>query len=80
MKKFKTLRDLLNYFRWNPEEDLGEVMIEFIDRPKGIRTIKGDSIKDIGHKFIYLEDDTPLPLHRITRVVYKGETWWVKKG
>ena len=79
-REFRTLRDLLNYFKWNPTEKLQEVKIEFIDRPKGIRTIGGESIKDLGHKFIYLEDDTPLPYHRIVRVRYKGEVWWEKKS
>jgi hypothetical protein len=78
MKKFSTIRELLNYFRWNPAESLDEVKIEFIDRPKGIRTIRGDSIRDLGHKFIYLEDETPIPYHRIVRISYRGKIWWDK--
>jgi hypothetical protein len=78
-KGFRTIRDLLNYFIWNPAEDVREVTIEFVDRPKGIRTIKGDSIKDVGHKFIYLDDETPLPYHRIVRITYKGTVWWEKR-
>ncbi|RLI82659.1 DUF504 domain-containing protein [Archaeoglobales archaeon] len=79
-RKFKTIRELLNYFKWNPEEDIREVKIEFIDRPKGIRVIGGDSVGEIGHKFIYLDDETPLPYHRIVRITYKGEVWWKKRG
>ncbi len=79
-RKFRTIRELLNYFKWNPEEDINEVKIEFIDRPRGIREIGGESVKEIGHKFIYLDDETPLPYHRIVRITYRDEVWWEKRG
>jgi|GEM_PF-983246 hypothetical protein len=79
VKKFRTLRDLLNYFLWNPDYDFGKVEIEYIDRPKGISLVKGENVKEIGHKFIYLIDGTPLPMHRIVRVIYGGEEWWKKR-
>jgi hypothetical protein len=78
-KKFKTLRELFNYFIWNPDCDTGEVLIHYIDRPKGVSTLKGSDIKEVGHKFLYLEDGTPIPLHRVLRVYYKGELWWRKR-
>ncbi|AGK61001.1 Uncharacterized protein conserved in archaea [Archaeoglobus sulfaticallidus PM70-1] len=78
MKKLKTLRDLLNFFRWNPDFDFDRVVVEYIDRPKGTSEFYGMDIEDIGHKFIYLKDSTTIPMHRIVRVTYDGEVWWEK--
>ncbi len=77
MKKSNT-RELLNKLKWHPGYDFKKVSVIYIDRPKGFSEVRGDAIKDIGHKFIYLVGDTAIPMHRIVEIKYDGKTLWRK--
>ncbi|AEA46306.1 DUF504 domain-containing protein [Archaeoglobus veneficus] len=81
MKKFeikeKDVRSILNRFRWDPAFDFNLVEVFYIDRPKGISSLSGSEIEEIGYKFIYLQD-AAIPVHRVVEIRYDGMTVWRK--
>jgi hypothetical protein len=79
MKKFD-VREILNKFKWHSKYSFSKVSIVYIDRPKGFSELKAEKIDKIGHKFIYLNDGTVIPLHRIVEIKYEGETFWRRKN
>ncbi|AIY89172.1 DUF504 domain-containing protein [Geoglobus acetivorans] len=76
MKKSE-IKVILDKFRWHPEYDLRNVLIKYIDRPKGYSVISGEQIREIGHAFIYTESST-IPHHRVIEISYCGKTVWKK--
>jgi|GEM_PF-1475052 hypothetical protein len=77
LRKFRTIRELLNYFLWT-NKDLRKLRVYYIDRPKGISEFSGEEIEDVGYKFVYLKSGTPIPTHRILKVKYEDVVWWSK--
>lgn len=70
------IREILNMFKWHPDYDFQKVSVAYIDRPKGLSVFHAPDIVDIGHKFIYLEDDIVIPIHRIMEIKYDNQSFW----
>jgi len=74
------LVDLLNKIRWDEHENEEDYEVWIYDRiAKKEKKIAFKMIANIGKSFIELIDSTEIPLHRIRKVVKRGEVVWEKR-
>ncbi len=73
--KEKDTRRILNRLKWDSAFDFSLVKVFYVDRPKGISSFSGSDVRDIGYKFIYL-DDVVIPHHRVVEIRYGKEVVW----
>lgn len=74
------LVDLLNKIRWDMRENEEDYEVWIYDRiAKKEKRVAFKMIANIGKSFIELIDGTEIPLHRIRKVVKRGEVIWEKR-
>ncbi|MBW2979248.1 hypothetical protein DRZ77_00245 [Candidatus Woesearchaeota archaeon] len=74
------LVDLLNKIRWDEHENEEDYEVWIYDRiAKKEKKIAFKMIANIGKSFIELIDSTEIPLHRIRKIVKRGEVVWEKR-
>lgn len=73
-------RDVLNNLKWHHKKDLDQSEIWYVHRgaPDNIKIISGKEINKIGRSFIYTDHST-IPLHRISKIVYKEKIIFERK-
>jgi len=78
-----TIREELNKILWGYRDQLDEFYIAVEDRlaPANRRLIPFTRVKRVDRHYIYLDDDTVIPIHRVREVVKKGGgVVWKKPG
>ena len=78
-----TIREELNKILWGHRDQLDEFYIAVEDRlaPANRRLIPFTRVKRVDRHYIYLDDDTVIPIHRVREVVKKGGgVVWKKPG
>ena len=75
-----TIEDLINKIKWDDREDPADYSLFYLDRiTKKLVEIQYKDILRVEDGFIVLEregKETNIPLHRIRKVIKKGETVW----
>jgi uncharacterized protein (UPF0248 family) len=69
------IKDAINRVLWY-EEDKDGFSIIIRDREKGSDEISFKRILRVDNTYIYLDDDTVIPLHRVIEIRYKGKLYW----
>jgi uncharacterized protein (UPF0248 family) len=69
------IKDAINRVLWY-EEDKDGFSIIIRDREKGSDEISFRRILRVDNTYIYLDDDTVIPLHRVIEIRYKGKLYW----
>ncbi|MDT7876434.1 DUF504 domain-containing protein [Sulfolobaceae archaeon RB850M] len=69
------IKDAINRVLWY-EKDKDGFSIIIRDREKGSDEISFRRILRVDNTYIYLDDDTVIPLHRVIEIRYKGKLYW----
>lgn len=69
------IKDAINRVLWY-EKDKDEFSLIIRDREKGSDEISFTRILRVDNAYIYLDDDTVIPLHRVIEIRYKGKLYW----
>jgi uncharacterized protein (UPF0248 family) len=69
------IKDAINRVLWY-EKDKDGFSIIIRDREKGSDEISFKRILRVDNTYIYLDDDTVIPLHRVIEIRYKGKLYW----
>ncbi|BCS93120.1 DUF504 domain-containing protein [Metallosphaera javensis (ex Sakai et al. 2022)] len=70
-----TIKEELNRILWT-RHDLENFSVIIADRFKGVDEISFSRIKGIDNTYMYLDDETVIPLHRVMEIRMKGNTIW----
>jgi len=78
-------RELLLRFYHDPHCSFSGVKVCYIDRgaPGDESCVEGDRIRKLDSNYIEIETAvgvTPVPYHRITRVIYEGKPVWERRS
>lgn len=78
-------REILLRFRHDPAFRIDGVRVCFIDRgaPGDESCVGGERIRGLERQFMEIEGPeglTPIPYHRITRILYDGNPFWTRKS
>jgi hypothetical protein len=69
------IKDAINRVLWY-EKDKDGFSIIIRDREKGSDEISFKRILRVDNTYIYLDDGTVIPLHRVIEIRYKGKLYW----
>ncbi|ABP95069.1 MULTISPECIES: DUF504 domain-containing protein [Metallosphaera] len=70
-----TIKDELNRILWT-RRDLENYSVLIVDRFKGLVEIPFPRIERVDNTYIYLDDDTVIPIHRVMEIRMKGQVIW----
>ena len=78
-------RELLLRICHDPRYRFSEVVVCYIDRgaPGDESCVEGGRIKGLDSQYMEVESAagiSPIPYHRITRVIYEGKPLWERSG
>ena len=75
-----TISELMNKIRWDPNEDPDDYELAYIDRISGkLIMISYNDVERVDEGFMILVrdgDEKRIPLHRIRKVMKKGDVVW----
>ena len=79
----RTSHALLLRLLHDPQYEFGKVSVEYVDRgaPGDVSRVQGDRIIRLEQGFMEIESEMKtkfIPMHRIRRIAYDGETMWEK--
>ena len=78
---FRTVKEAVNYVLWARKGELQFFRLVVVDRlsSTGLAEIPFESIEGIDNNYVYLNDGTVIPNHRVVGIK-KGESYIWKRG
>ncbi|WP_048054429.1 DUF504 domain-containing protein [Sulfolobus acidocaldarius] len=70
------IKDAINKVFWTESSSLDKFTLILRDRKKGSIEVPFPDISSVDNNYIYLKDDTIIPLHRVIEIRKGNETWW----